>query len=303
VSDRIPIPSLWSRLWRWLKHGRMGGGRGWSIYLSAGPPKWWQMPRQIWLALARRRRIIPSPLLYLAVAAVGVLIGVVLQVTVGVWWWLPPLALLIVAWLVFLSSIWWPPRTRHDSLRVALLSAVNPRRGFEARRREQRELVLASGLPLFELESWPGTVRVAGWGGPPERITRVSVGFCAAPDSTPIVSVTTIADQAEHEDRIREQLLDELSGRDLEIRTGPLPSPEAIRDAIAQARDELRALSWAPVTIRIDGRDHEGFAFRGPQGSAAYCALGDLWVTIAAAGRADYPLRTLGEPDRIFDTA
>lgn len=39
----------------------------------------------------------PSPLLYLVVTGIGLAVGVVLQLTLGLWWWLPPLVLLIVA--------------------------------------------------------------------------------------------------------------------------------------------------------------------------------------------------------------
>jgi len=145
---------------------------------------------------------------------------------------------------------------------------------------EQHDRLRVSELPLFELESWLGAVGLAGWGGPPDKITHISVGFCNENDPAPVVSVTTVANEAGHEDWMRERLLGELSGRGLERRTGPSPSPEPIRNALDQARNELRSLSWKPVAIRIDGRDHEVFAVQGPQGFAAYCTVGDLWVTI-----------------------
>lgn len=288
-------------MWRWVKYGSTI--RGGATYLEASKPRPWAVPWRAWRALARHRRIIPSPLLYLVVAGIGLTVGVVLQLTLGLWWWLPPVVLLVVAWLVAFTSIWWRRRVRTGSVRAAILSATDPQRGFEERRREQRERLLASQLPLFELESWPGAVRLAGWGGPPDRITRINVGFCEASDPTPIVSVTTVADEAGHEDRVREQLLNELSGRDLERRTGPFPSPEAIRRGLDQARDELRDLSWAPAAISIDGRDHEGFAFRGPQGSAAYCAVDDLWVTIEGSSEVDYRLRTIADRARLTPAA
>lgn len=285
-------------MWRWLKYG--GTVRGGATYIEASKPRLWAVPWRAWRALARHRRIIPSPLLYLVVAGIGLVIGVALQLTLGIWWWLPPVVLLVVAWLVAFTSIWWRPRVRSGSIRAAILSATDPQRGFEQRRREQGERLLASQLPLFELESWPGAVRLAGWGGPPDRITHISVGFCAAPDPTPVVSVTTVADQAGHEDRMRERLLNELSGRNLGERIGPFASPEAIRAALDQAREELRGQNWTTATIRIDGRNHEGAAFRGPQGSAAYCALGELWVTIEGSSDADYRLRTVADRARLI---
>lgn len=288
-------------MWRWLKYG--GTIRGGATYLEASKSRPWAVPWRAWRALARHRRIIPSPLLYLTVAGIGLVAGVALQLTLGVWWWLPPLVLLAVAWLIAFTSIWWRPRVRAGSVRAAILSGTDPQRGYEEWRHEQHERLLDSELPLFELESWPGTVRLAGWGGPPERITHVRVGLCDAPDLTPVVSVTTVADQAGHEDRMRERLLNELSGRDLERRTGPDPSPKAIRDALDQARDELRGLGWAPVKIRIDGRDYAGTAFRGPQGSAAYCAVGDLWVTIEGSSEVDYRLRTVADRARLIPAA
>jgi len=273
------------------------------MYLQAREPRPWTAPLRAWRVLAGRRGIIPTPLLYLIVAGIGLVIGVVLQVTVGVWWWLPPLVLLMFAWLVFFTSIWWHPGARAGSLRVELLTAANPRRGFEARRREQREQMRASGLPLFELESWPGSVRLAGWGGPTGRITHVSVGFFDEPDTPPVVTTSTVAEEAEHEDRMRDRLLDELSGIDLEQRTGPSPSPEAIRAGLDQARDELRGVNWTPTTICIDGREHPGHELRAPSAAAAYCAVGDLWVTITATAHADYRLCTITDPARILDAA
>ncbi|PJJ63691.1 hypothetical protein [Compostimonas suwonensis] len=290
-----------ARAWRWLKYGNTI--RGGATYLEASKPRPWAVPWRAWRALARHRRIIPSPLLYLVVAGIGLAIGVVVQLTLGLWWWLPPVVLLVVAWLVAFTSIWWPPRIRTGSVRAAILSATNPQRVFEERRREQHARLLASELPLFELESWSGTVRLAGWGGSSGKITHVSVGFCDAPDLTPVVSVTTVADQAGNEERMRERLLNELSGRDLGELIGASASPEAIRNAFDQARDDLRGLSWAPTTIRINGLDHEGAAFRGPQGSAAYCAMGDLWVTIEGSSDVDYRLRTVADRARLIPAA
>lgn len=271
--------------------------------MEASKPRPWAVPWRAWRALARYRRIIPSPLLYLVVAGIGLVVGVVLQLMFGVWWWLPPVVLLVAAWLVAFTSIWWRPRGRAWSERAAFLSASDPQRGFEERRREQRERLLASELPLFELEAWPGTVRLAGWGGPPDRITHISVGFYDEPDTLAVASVTTVADEAGHEDRMRERLLSELSGRNLERRIGPFASPEAIRDALDQARDELRDQNWTTTAIRIDGRDHHGFAFRDRRGSAAYCAVGDLWVTIEGSSDVDYRLRTIADRARLIPAA
>lgn len=294
----LDAPSRWSRVWRWLKYGGMI--RGGATYVEASTPRPWAVPWRAWRALARHRRIIPSPLLYLVVAGIGLVVGVVVQLVLGVWWWLSPVVLLVVAWLVAFTSVWWRPRVRAGSVRAAVLSATDPQRGFDERRREQRERLLASELPLFELESWPGNVRRAGWGGPPDRITHVSVGFYDEPETPPVVSVTTVADEAGHEDRMRGRLLDELSGRNLNERIGPFASPEAIREALDQARDEMRAQNWTTTTIRIDGRDHDGYAFRDRRGSAAYCAVGDLWVTIEGSSDVDYRLRTLADRARLI---
>lgn len=277
--------------------------RGGARYLEAPKPPTWAVPWSAWRALASHRRFIPSPLLYLVVAGVGLMLGVVLQCTLGVWSWVPPILLPAAAWLAAFTSLWWRPRAPAGSLRTAILTATDPQRGYEELRREQRECLLNSQLPLFELESWRGSVRLAGWGGSPERITHISVGFYDEPDAPAVVSVTTVADQGGHEGRMREQLLDELSGRDLNERIGPLASPEAIRDALDQARDELGGQHWTTTVIRIDGRDHPGFAFRGTRGSAAYCAVGDLWVTIEGSSNVDYRLRTVGDRVRLLNAA
>ncbi len=86
----LAAPSRWSRVWRWLKYGGMIHGG--ATYLEASKPRPLAVPWRTWRALARHRRIIPSPLLYLVVAGIGLLVGVVLQFTLVVWWLLPPLA-------------------------------------------------------------------------------------------------------------------------------------------------------------------------------------------------------------------
>lgn len=55
-----------------------------------------------------------------------------------------------------------------------------------------------------------------------------------------------------------------------------------------------------PATIRIDGRDHEAAAFRGPQGFATYCAVGDLWVTIEGSSDVEYRLRKVADRARLI---
>lgn len=294
-------PSAGSRFWRWLKHGRGVGSRGSAVYLQAPEPRWWSFPVRTWRMLARHRTILPTPLLYVVVAGVGLAVGVVLQLTVGVWWWLPPILLLIVAWLVFFSSIWWRPGARGGSLRVELLSAVDPQRGFEARRREQLERVRAAGIPLFEIESWPGIVRLVGWGGEAGRITHVAVGFVDEEESPVAITVTTITAESEREEHVRDRLLGELTGRRVDARMPPLAAPDAMRDAHLRLRDELRASTWMPVTIRIDGKDHRGAGLRAHGVSAAYCAVGDVWATIVTPADADLRLRRIVDPDRVID--
>ncbi len=118
----LDAPSRWSRVWRWLKYGGMI--RGGATYVEASTPRPWAVPWRAWRALARHRRIIPSPLLYLVVAGIGLVVGVVVQLVLGVWWWLSPVVLLVVAWLVAFTSVWWRPRVRAGSVRAAVLSAL-----------------------------------------------------------------------------------------------------------------------------------------------------------------------------------
>lgn len=265
MNDTPPSPG--SRFWRWLRHGRGAGSRGSAVYLHAPEPRWWSFPVRTWRMLARHRTIVPTPLLYVVVA----------------------------------SSIWWRPGARGGSLRVELLSAVDPQRGFEARRREQLERVRASGIPLFEIESWPGIVRLVGWGGEAGRITHVAVGFVDEEESPVAITVTTITAASEREEHVRDRLLGELTGRRVDARMPPLAAPDAMRDAHLRLRDELRASTWMPVTIRIDGKDHRGAGLRAHGVSAAYCAVGDVWATIVTPADADLRLRRIVDPDRVID--
>ncbi len=48
--------------------------------------------------------MVPVPMIYLLATAVGLLLGIVLDLVFGTAWWLGPVGIVAGAWLLFLAS-------------------------------------------------------------------------------------------------------------------------------------------------------------------------------------------------------
>jgi hypothetical protein len=289
-------PSRGARFWGWLRYGRNPGrNRGWAFYLQSEPAHWWSIPVRVWRVFLGRRSIRPAPILYLVVAAAGVLIGLSLQLLSGVWWWLPPLLLLLAAWLFFLSSAWWHRRSsRAISLRTELLQAWNPEKGLRARHREDMHRIRVSGLPMFEIVDWPGTKTLGGWGGDGNRVSHITLAFAERPESPRVVSVSTTIDDGSGIDGIRSHLLGELSGILVHRDT---TDPATIREAHQRISHRLHTLPWVPATLQLDGESREAWQFHTDDHVATYAAVNGIWVTITAPHDQTIALRTVTTPE------
>jgi hypothetical protein len=245
------------------------------------------------------RGVIPAPMFYVVVGVVGLAIGVALQFALGVWWLLPPLLLLAISWLFFFTSIWWHrPGLRTTSLRTELLTVIDPEKGMKARQLEEQRLLIASGLPLFEVEGWSGPVTLGGWGSSNGHVNHVELAFADKPEAPPIVTVGTMTTDGDDSDRVREHLLGELAG--LVLNDEPANTPDTALATHARISADLHARQWREAVIRVDGVELPAYQLRVGELSTSYAAADGIWITITASRAGDFSIRTVTAPERFF---
>lgn len=257
----------WAAIWRWLRRGRRYGSGGFAFYSGPRRNTPWGIPTRVWRVFRHRQAVELTPIMYVVAVGGGLLIGVVLQLALGVWWWMPGAALLVALWLIEGSSAFWGgPVNRHPhTLRTELLAAFSPQRGGVARRAEDRAKLLGCGLPFFAPADWVGRVSFGGWGGSGRKLTNVSIN-CRTPGQ-------------------------EASGRtELAITTDAHDFGEdSVRRGLLRPRDGEGV--WHPITMRIDGQDHSGWGLEAGGLAYRYARVGDCWVTVrGTAGIAALPL-------------
>ncbi|MEO7122870.1 MAG: hypothetical protein ABI400_07075 [Lacisediminihabitans sp.] len=288
-----------SSVWRWLRTGQRRNNSCVVVYASLSRPSRWSVPRRVWSTLRSHRGVIPVPMFYVVVGVVGLAIGVALQFTLGVWWLLPPILLLAISWLFFFTSIWWHrPGLRSTSLRTELLAIIDPERGIKARQVEEQQLLMASGLPLFEVEGWSGPVSLGGWGSSNGRLNYVALVFAEKPETPPIVTVGTMTSDGDDSNRVREHLLDELDG--LVLNDELADTPDSALAAPGRVGADVRARQWGEGVIRLDGTELSAHQLRVGERSASYAAIDGMWVTVTTSHAGDFSIRTVTDPERFF---
>jgi hypothetical protein len=239
---------------------------------------------------------------YLVLGGVGLLLGVLLQLALGVWWWMPPAVLLAAAWLVVFTSIWWHhPHGHPTSLRTELLQVFSPKKGALARRREDQQRIRSAGLPLFEVQDWPGPVSLDGWGSSGANVSHISLAFRDTAESPPVVTVGTVIGDSTRAAGVRAHLRGELTGLLIRDKAATALGPDAIRDVHRRITERLLALAWTPSTVRVDGTDLEAWRLVVDGCSASCAVLDGVWVTITASGVGEFSLRTVTAPGRFLD--
>lgn len=264
-----------------------GMPRGRASYEALSKPGFFGAPRQIWRVL-RRHGARPAPILYVAVATVGTVLGVVLKLSIGLRWWVPPVVAVAGAWALSIIPIGL--RGSGTRLSTELLTAVDPEKGWERRRREEHQRIRASQIPLFELEDWPGSGRLAGWGTSGGHATHVTLGFADDDDAAPTVWVSTFDGVHVTEQDVRSAVTSELAALAPSTQMSPAP-PESVRDAHLSAAARVRLSPWTPASIRIDGEDVEASTVVTDLGTAMYGRLGQIWVATVVIGSGRVSLR------------
>jgi hypothetical protein len=222
----------------------------------ARPPGWWSVPARLAGVVRRRRSRVPVPATYLVAAAAGVVLGAVLQVVLGWPWWLVAAGVVVVGWLLFLSSAFWGGSPGRPLATEALL-VVDPGRGLRRERQAMAERFRAAPFPLYGLPaSWAGPRHLGGAGsrqarGQPAVVTSLTLahGDPAAEHGPQLrVEVRADPDEPGGGPELRRALTDDLrlvtAARDVRNAMG----------GIGRLPADQPDPPWSAVPIRLDGR-------------------------------------------------
>jgi hypothetical protein len=135
-----------------------------TAWLGATRRGWWSVPIQLVQALRQRRAMIPVPATYLAVALVGAVVCVAVQLLLGWPWWLVAAGVVAAVWLFFASTAFWGAGGSGQPLATELLRVVHPRQAIERDHEQEVERFRAAPFPLYGLPpAWPGWRHLGGW--------------------------------------------------------------------------------------------------------------------------------------------
>lgn len=165
-------------LWNWFLDGPSGRGDreewarcgqvrvsltfGWRDRPLAGTPV--GAPWRVIQALRENRSEEPVPAFYVGVVVAGTVVGIGLDLLVGLPWWLAPVLAVCGAWLYFLSSAF---RGLRGHLGLDLKIALRPRRASELHDEHTERVFRSSPLPL---SAWTSRGRaIAGSAGTDRR--------------------------------------------------------------------------------------------------------------------------------------
>lgn len=229
---------------------------GSAAYL-ARPPGWWSVPARLAGVVRRRRSRVPAPATYLVAAAAGVVLGAVLQLVLGWPWWLVAAGVVVVVWLLFLSSAFRGGSPGRPLATEALL-VVDPARGLRRERQAMAERFRAAPFPLYGLPaSWTGPRHLGGAAsrqarGQPAVVTSLTLahGDPAAERGPQLrVEVRADPDDPGGGPELRRALADDLRWA------------AAARDVPGNAAGGVGGLPagrpdppWSAAPVRLDGR-------------------------------------------------
>ncbi|MGA7272815.1 MAG: hypothetical protein WB239_17210, partial [Acidimicrobiia bacterium] len=209
----------------------------------------------------------PTPLVYLAAGATGLILGLTLDAALGWPWWVPMAGVVVVVWLFFLSSAFWGPGS---DVGHSLLRVVNPHRAAQVEQQRLRNGVASGSLIGYEVENWGGEKSIGGWGGSPTP-TSLTIRHGAVDGDGEWVEVTTSI--TGDREAIREML-----ERELAQALGPLPDEASIEE-LNRVRREIRhtePAEWHPVDFWVDGEEVRGEIARAGKHWAAVVETGTV---------------------------
>jgi hypothetical protein len=250
-------PGPWERVRTWLVFGQATppsaicpNGHEWqqsigSYMVLRRRRRWVSLPVELVRRVLHQRMAMPVPLIYVLAGAVGLVLGVGLDLLLGWPWWSVAVGAVAVVWLIFLSTaLHGPHRIRFDDL----LEVIDFEKA-EARRQRRLEAAVREGRRVvYGVDGWAGPI--AGWAA---RLSDAVTLDHGDREAGHWISVTTAPGpddgrDEEHRLRLHSDLLSEA-----------LPRPEGFDpEAMARRRVEVErefgeAPPWEPVSVIVDG--------------------------------------------------
>jgi|GEM_PF-4571942 len=255
-------------------------------------------PVRVWRVITWRRALQPVPAVYFAAAIVGLIVGLILGAFTSVPWWISPVALVILTWAFFFSTIWLRPHLHLTSLRTDLFSAVSPASGAVRQMREEADRIMSAALPIYGvvglgLAVLGGEPKIgsSSWG--PDGLQQVLIHY-----SDKFQVQVTVASQL-WEDAGRIHVHDMLMNYRWNQTAGAAVS---IEDHMAlQERLEIHdgELTWETAKLTIDGVDVPAHRTSIDSLSAYYAQSDGYWVALLTPADAVTPaLRRFSSDER-----
>jgi hypothetical protein len=247
---------------------RLGGGR---VGRNAGPVRVLLAPVNLVRALRQGRTMYPSPWIYIAAGLIGLIAGIILQLTLDVPWWLVAASAVVFVWLLFLSSAVLNMRNVAGSF----LHLTAPRMAIRISERKADDALRSTDLPLYGLADWRGPRFVGGHGTDGRRVSSWTLAH-GDPFDEGSPDVRVEVKRSEHPPALMaRQIFEEFHHGSRRPPEGL--SPDEFHTWVLQMHREIRTASdptWATVSLKIDGA---AVPF-------SHLAHGEHWVAWAAVG-------------------
>ncbi|WP_216214644.1 hypothetical protein [Amycolatopsis aidingensis] len=241
----------------------------------------WSAPVRLVQVVRRRRRLIPSPGLYLLAAAVGSALGFGMQLLFDWPWWLFAAGFVAAVAVFFLSTAFWGPDRTGVPLAEEWLWVLSPRRAHERQRHLTLERFRSAPFALYGLPpQWPGDRYIAGWASAGSALgLGLGHGRLGAEDGPRLrVEVRHKHLSGAAKDELAEELW--LEGLDNVDSLGGGEAP-----------------AWSTVTIPVDGRP---VTFEWLAGGRHWAALAEVDGHLLLLQARDFPVESV-ELERVTD--
>ena len=227
--------------------------------------------------------MVPAPMIYVLATAVGLLLGIVLDLAFGVPWWLGPVGVVLGVWLLFLASA---RKNLHQVGRqYARMTAPNL-----AARASEHAMEAAFREPPFPIyglaATWTGRRFMGGQGSDGRHVTSLSLAH-GDPFDESGVELRVECSIREHDsiEFCRRQAFEGL------VRDNRRPPADATPDEFSvwvhRSEREIRELPdpvWERSEIRVDGRPVSFDLLTGGRRWVAVARLEHSFVMLEARG-------------------
>lgn len=270
------------------------GGRRWAVYRARRYRAfWWGAPVRIVRVLLHARTAIPVPIIYVGAAAVGTILGIILDLTVGWPWWAGALGSVAGVWVLFLLTAFKAAgRRMPESLWGQLLDALSPKAAVDRSRRREERVFRDPPFPFYGLPpSWEGPRFLGGmgWGGMGREagVNRLELAH-GDPEDPRGMELRVSSSVARGEPDLPQELLLRQLAESLwhEVQRPPPDLPAERFHAWAEARERERRRRETPpfshVEVPVDGEPTR-FAYLAEQSSSvAQGRSGHVTITLRA---------------------